>query len=42
MPFVIKTQRAQAQKDKLEARIAEIEGAVAAYSKPKVLVPEDA
>lgn len=42
MPFVIKTQRAAQLKDKLEARVAEIEGAVLAYSKPKVLVPEDA
>jgi len=42
MPFVIKTQRAAALKEKLEARLVEIDGAVVAYSKAKVLVPEDA
>ena len=42
LPFVIKTNATQKKKDQLEARLLEIDGAVAAYSKEKVLVPIDA
>lgn len=41
MPFVIKTNASQQKKDRLEARLEEIEGAVAAYMKEKVFVPAD-
>ena len=41
MPFVIKTQASQQKKDRLEARLEEIDGAVQAYSKDKVFVPAD-
>lgn len=41
LPFVIKTHATQKRKDQLEARLLEIDGAVAAYSKEKVLVPMD-
>jgi len=41
MPFVIKTQASQQKKDRLEARLEEIDGAVQAYMKDKVFVPAD-
>jgi len=41
LPFVIKTQASQQKKDALEKRIVEIDGAMQAYSKPRVLVPAD-
>jgi len=41
MPFVIKTNASQQKKDRLEARLEEIEGAVEAYMKDKVFVPAD-
>ena len=42
LPFVIKTHATQKRKDQLEARLLEIDGAMAAYRKEKVLVPIDA
>jgi len=41
LPFVIKTNATQQKKDTLESRLVEIDGAIAAYSKERVLVPED-
>eukprot|EP00325_Prymnesiales_sp_UTEX-LB-985_P033501 CAMPEP_0174727270 /NCGR_PEP_ID=MMETSP1094-20130205/49429_1 /TAXON_ID=156173 /ORGANISM="Chrysochromulina brevifilum, Strain UTEX LB 985" /LENGTH=374 /DNA_ID=CAMNT_0015928973 /DNA_START=98 /DNA_END=1222 /DNA_ORIENTATION=- len=41
MPFVIKTNASQQKKDRLEARLEEIEGAEQAYAKEKVFVPAD-
>jgi hypothetical protein len=42
LPFVIKTHATQKRKDQLEARLLEIDGAMDAYRKEKVLVPIDA
>merc|ERR1740124_338607 len=39
LPFVVKTHATQKRKDQLEARLLEIDGAMAAYAKEKVLVP---
>ena len=41
LPFVIRTNASQTKKDQLEARLEEIEGAVAAYRREKVFVPAD-
>lgn len=41
LPFVVKTQATQQKKDALEARVVEIDGAIAAYSKERVLVPAE-
>lgn len=41
LPFVVKTQATQTKKDALENRLLEIEGALQAYSKERVLVPAD-
>lgn len=41
MPFVIKTNASQQKKDRLEARLEEIDGAEQAYAKEKVFVPAD-
>jgi len=39
LPFVVKTHATQLKKDALENRLLEIEGAIGAYSKERVLVP---
>ena len=41
LPFVVKTNATQQKKDRLEARLEEIEGAEQAYMKEKVFVPAD-
>ena len=41
LPFVIKTQSTQSKKTALENRLDEIDEAIAAYSKERVLVPDD-
>jgi hypothetical protein len=41
LPFVVKTQATQLKKDRLEARLEEIDGAEEAYMKEKVFVPAD-
>ena len=41
LPFVVKTQATQREKDRLEARLEEIAGAEEAYLKERVFVPAD-
>ena len=41
LPFVIKTNATQQKKDRLEARLEEIDGAEQAYQQEKVFVPAD-
>ena len=41
LPFVVKTTSTQLKKDRLEARLEEIQGAEEAYMKERVFVPAD-